>query len=102
MRAIVWSPQARRANAKIIEYISSMGDERSARRVHQRILDAGIRLGQLPTGRPGRVTGTYEKSVAHTSHIILYALRSRGGSEYVLILDIVHMSRNWRKGQMPD
>ncbi|MDP2324916.1 MAG: type II toxin-antitoxin system RelE/ParE family toxin [Gammaproteobacteria bacterium] len=101
MKAVVWSQQARRANAEIIKYISTVGDERSARRVHQRILDAGNQLGRLATGRPGRVTGTYEKSVAQTSHIILYALPSRSGREFVLILDIVHMSRNWPRGQMP-
>jgi plasmid stabilization system protein ParE len=102
LREVIWSPQAKLTNAEIIRYISASDDERSARLVHQRILDAGNGLGAFPTGRPGRVTGTYEKSVAKTSYIILYALPSLSGRHFVLILDVVHMSRNWRKGQMPE
>lgn len=102
MREVIWSPQAKLTNTKIIRHISTTDDERSARLVHQRILEAGNGLGALPTGRPGRVTGTYEKSVAKSSYIILYALPSHSGRDFVLILDVVRMSRNWRKGQMPD
>ena len=102
MREVIWSSRAKLTNAEIIGYISTTHDERSARLVHQRILDAGNALGALPTGRPGRMTGTYEKSVARTSYVILYALPSASGRDFVLILDVVHTSRDWRKGQMPE
>ena len=97
MREVVWSPAAGQANDILIRYLREQADDATARRVHQRILDAAENLGLISTGRPGRLDGTLEKSVAGTSHIILYALRSRRGQEFVLILDVVHAARDWRK-----
>jgi plasmid stabilization system protein ParE len=66
--------------------------------VKQRIGEAGNRLGAATTGRPARIVGLYEKSVPKTSYIILYALPNQ---QSVLILDVVHASRNWPNGAWP-
>jgi plasmid stabilization system protein ParE len=69
--------------------------------VRGRLDAAATRLGVLPTGRPGRYAGTHEKSVPRTSYILLYEMRRFGGREFILITDIVHTRRNWRKGEPP-
>ncbi len=70
-------------------------------KVGQSILDAGNALGSHPTGRPGRVARYYEKSLTDISYIIQYRFSRRRGADVVLIVDIVHTRRNWRKGEMP-
>jgi len=66
-------------------------DPEAAARLAVRLEDAGARLGRFPRlGRGGKVPGTYELVVAHTSYIISYRLRG----EYVEILDVRHSARN--------
>jgi toxin ParE1/3/4 len=46
----------------------------AARRMADAIRGAAVALGQKPTGRPGRLVGMYEKSIARFSYIIAYAI----------------------------
>ncbi|UFW66897.1 type II toxin-antitoxin system RelE/ParE family toxin [Rhizobium laguerreae] len=67
----------------------------AAERVVDAIEDAGTKLGEFATGRPGRITGTYEKSLTRLPYIISYELRSIAGRESVVILRVIHTARDW-------
>ncbi|WP_313903308.1 type II toxin-antitoxin system RelE/ParE family toxin [Rhizobium laguerreae] len=67
----------------------------AAERVVDAIEDAGKKLGEFATGRPGRTTGTYEKSLTRLPYIISYELRSIAGRESVVILRVIHTARDW-------
>ena len=56
---------------------------------------AALALGDMPIGRPGRVTGTYEKSVTGLPYILAYAITQAGGEEEVAIVRVIHTSRDW-------
>ena len=60
-------------------------------------------LAQRPIGRPGRIAGTYEKSVIGQPYIIAYALlpRDDGQADDILILQVIHTSRDWPSGRWP-
>ena len=100
MRPVVWSDEARRDYLDILRYIAKE-DLAAAEKVADAFEIAGNNLGKHATGRPGRVTGTYEKSVPHVPWIIVYALTERSGQENVAILRVIHTARNWRPGQWP-
>ena len=56
---------------------------------------AGLALGEMPTGRPGRVTGTYEKLVTGLPYILAYVIAGTGKGEEVAIVRVIHTSRDW-------
>ena len=62
---------------------------------------AGNRLSDIPTGRPGRVAGTFEKSLAPLPWILCYAIDGQKEDERILILRIIHTARNWPQGSWP-
>jgi plasmid stabilization system protein ParE len=65
-------------------------DPAAARLVVKRVLDADSILAQQPgLGRPGRVPGTRELSIAKTRYIVPYRVRG----ETVEILCMFHTSR---------
>lgn len=70
--------------------------------VAARIRLAGETLGDMATGRPGRVTGTYEKSVARLPYIIAYSLTAQSGREVVSILRVIHTAREWPAQEWPE
>jgi toxin ParE1/3/4 len=47
------------------------------------------------------VTGTYEKSVARLPYIIAYELRDMAGRESVVIVRVIHTSRDWPAEEWP-
>lgn len=59
MRPVVWSIEAQRDNLEILRYIAE-DNPFAAERVVDAIEDAGNKLGEMATGRPGRVSGSYE------------------------------------------
>lgn len=93
-RPVVW---ARAALDDIKEQIAFIAQDNpaAARRVADRLRDTGAALGDMATGRPGRVTGSYEKSVSRLPYIIAYELRLIAGRESVVILRVIHTSRDW-------
>lgn len=93
-RPVVW---ARAALDDIREQIAFIAKDNplAARQVADRLRDTGEALGVIATGRPGRVTGTYEKSVTRLPYIISYELRLIGSLENVVILRVIHTSRDW-------
>lgn len=96
MSRIAWSQSALADFARAISYIAER-DASAARLVAGRIDRAVRQLAEMPTGRPGRVHGTYEKPVLRTPYIVAYAVDERG----ITILHVIHGRRDWREGEWP-
>jgi toxin ParE1/3/4 len=102
VRFVEWSRAAQYDLERLIDYIAKENPS-AARRVAERIDRAGRLLGEMATGRPGRVTGTYEKIVPGLPYILAYRLIERSdGSEAVVIARVIHGARKWLPEQWPD
>ena len=101
MRDVAWSDSALDDLDSLAAYIAA--DNRTAAvRVLDRIDQTVDNLAHAPTGRVGRVAGTYEKPVRGLPYIIAYALqRQSGGDERVVILRVIHGARDWPEGKWP-
>jgi toxin ParE1/3/4 len=100
MRAVQWSRAALDDLKNQIAYIAAENPA-AARRVADRIHETGAALGDMPTGRPGRVGGTYEKVITGLPYVIAYAITKRDGHEAISILRIIHSARDWPEGVWP-
>lgn len=96
MRRLVWSESALADFERAILYIAEQ-DVSAARLVADRIDETARLLAEMPVGRPGRVIGTYEKSVLRTPYIFAYAVSDHS----VTILRVIHGSRDWPEGEWP-
>lgn len=95
MRLVVWSERAIDDLDGIIDYITPRNPVTSFR-VIERIEQTGESLDDMATGRPGRVSGTYEKVVPGLPYILAYAIQTRpNGEETVVILRAIHGARDW-------
>jgi toxin ParE1/3/4 len=75
----------------------------AARKIAAALRSTGNKLGERATGRKGRMSGTYEKSVTGLPYIIAYALHpARGSQEAVVILHVIHTARNWTPDAWPE
>lgn len=99
-RAVIWSRNALDDLKAQIAYIAA-DNPNSAQRVANAIMDAAWALGTIPTGRPGRVAGTYEKSVLRLPYIIAYAISANADSETIAIVRVIHTARDWPAEQWP-
>ncbi|WP_372971990.1 type II toxin-antitoxin system RelE/ParE family toxin [Marinobacter sp.] len=77
-------------------------DLSAAHRVAGAIDKTALTLGEMPTGRPGRLAGTYEKSVTSLPYILAYAITQTGGEEAVAIVRVIHTARDWSAEKWPD
>ncbi|WP_157018140.1 type II toxin-antitoxin system RelE/ParE family toxin [Mesorhizobium xinjiangense] len=93
-RPVQWSRGALEDLKAQMSYIATENPP-AARRVAEGIRATGVALGDMATGRPGRVTGTYEKSVAGLPMILAYAITGKPGGEVISILRVIHTSRDW-------
>lgn len=100
MRPVVWSVEAQRDTLEILRHIAR-DNPLAAERVVDAIEDAGNKLGAMATGRPGRVSGTYEKPLARLPYVIAYELLDVAGRESVVIVRIIHTSRDWPAEEWP-
>ena len=103
MRRIIWSPRAAAAyRREVLDYLELQG-EPAVRRVAGDIERTIEMLAQRPIGRPGRISGTYEKLVIGQPYIIVYALTPSddGDEDNLVVMRIVHTSRDWPPGQWP-
>src|ERR1700761_9365009 len=101
MRSVVWANAALADLRGQIAYIAK-DDHDAALRVADRLVQAGANLGVALTGRPGRLENMYEKSVVGVPYIIAYAVdRGSREEETVVILRIIHSSRDWKPGSWP-
>lgn len=99
-RPVRWSTDALNDLAEQIAYIASENPS-AARRVADAIDKTALALGDTPIGRPGRVTGTYEKSVTGLSYILAYAITQTAGKEEIAIVRVIHTSRDWTAEKWP-
>jgi len=93
-RPVRWSSDALADLTDQLAYIASEKPS-AARRVADALDRTALALGDMPTGRAGRVTGTYEKSVTGLPYVIAYALMLQGGVQAVAIVRVIHTSRDW-------
>lgn len=103
MRRVLWSASGLAwYEREVLDWLDTLG-EATARRVKNDIERAIEVLAQRPIGRPGRISGTYEKSVVGQPYIIAYTLlpRDDGEADDILIMRIVHTSRDWPPGGWP-
>ena len=99
-RRVVWSATSRADVVGIGRYIAQ-DNPAAARTVMEQLRAAGTALGEMPTGRPGRVSGTYEKVVPHLPYIIAYEISARAAEETVAILHVIHGARDWQTDEWP-
>jgi toxin ParE1/3/4 len=101
VRDVVWSEAALADIDQLVAYIAA-DNPVAAHKVLDRIEVTAEGLGRLPSGRRGRVQGTYEKSVVGLPYIVAYAINPlSSGAEQIVILRVIHTARNWPKGQWP-
>ncbi len=83
------SPRARHDLHEIVRHIARESP-RNARLVRDRIKEAVEQLRLHPeSGRPGRIDGTRELVIGHTTHIAVYRITNRT----LEIIAIIHESR---------
>lgn len=101
MKEVIWSASALDDLDRVLAYIAT-DNPAAALDVIEKIEAAGQRLGNMATGRKGRVAGTYEKPVHGLAYIIAYAIDSHpDGEEQIVILRIIHGARNWTAESWP-
>jgi len=102
LRPVVWSDDALADFDHAVAFVADASPT-AARRVAARIERTAAELGPMPTGRPGRVAGTYEKSVPRLPYIIAYEIVVRpDGSERIAVLRVIHGARDWPTGRWPE
>lgn len=100
-RNVIWSRDSLDDLKAQVAYIAEENPV-AAQRVADVISDAAAALSEIPTGRPGRVTDTYEKSVTRLPYIIAYAITVGAAGESIAILRVIHTARDWPAGQWPE
>ena len=99
-RPVIWTRAALGDLNAQIAYIAHENPA-AARRVAERIRATGNGLQDFATGHPGRVVGTYEKSVGGLPYIIAYAIDRNDDAETIAVLHVIHAARDWREGEWP-
>ena len=99
MRRVVWSRDALSEFNGIVAHIAR-DNPAAARKVADRIEAAIAALAAMPTGRRGRVAGTYEKVLPGLPYIISSALEpTPAGEEVLAVLRVIHGARDWLEGR---
>ncbi len=98
MRSVEWSAEALADFDDQINFIA-LSSKKNATLVADRIEEAVALLKFAPTGRFGRIEGTYEKLVSKTSLIIAYQLTPSGN---IAIARIIHAAQDWPLGRWPE
>jgi toxin ParE1/3/4 len=102
VRDVVWSDNALDDMDALAAYIAA-DKPTAALNVLDRIEETVENLSHMPTGRQGRVAGSYEKPIRGLPYIIAYALQGQPkGSERIVILRIIHGARDWPEGGWPE
>ena len=96
MRRVEWSDEALDDFDSAIDFIAKQSTT-SATLVADRIEYAIDAFTEMPTGRPGRVSGTYERVVRKTPYVVAYAL----SDTKIRIVRIIHGARDWPTDSWP-
>jgi len=101
VRDVVWAKAALDDTDILFAHIAA-DNPAAALKVLNHIESTAQGLGRLPSGRRGRVQGTYEKSVVGLPYIIAYAINPlSSGTEQIVVLRVIHTARDWPKGKWP-
>lgn len=100
-RPVQWSRNALDDLKTPITHIAEANPS-AAREVADRIRYTGNMIGEMATGRPGRVTGTYEKLVVGLPYLIAYTITAGSGNEVISIVRVIHTSRDWPPNKWPE
>jgi toxin ParE1/3/4 len=100
-RRIRWSRRALDDLKAQIAFIAA-DNPKAARLIAQKIRSSGDMLAKKLTGRPGRVTGTWEKSVAGLPYVLAYTVTAEESEETLVVLRVVHTARDWKMETWPD
>jgi toxin ParE1/3/4 len=102
VRRVDWSIDALDELNGIVAYIAR-DNPIAANNVADTIERTVHGLVARPTGRMGRVNGTYEKVVSGLPYIIAYALGDElKGHETITILRVIHGARDWPEESWPE
>jgi toxin ParE1/3/4 len=86
-----WAPRAVRHLQALRTYVAEH-DPAEAQRMGAALLAAVGRLVELPQlGRPGRLAGTRELTVPHTSYVIAYRIRGAR----LEVIAVLHARQQW-------
>jgi plasmid stabilization system protein ParE len=96
MRSVFWSGDSLADLDSAVRYIAK-DSPRSATLVVDRIKETIDLLAEFPSGRLGRVKGTYEKPVHRTLYTVAYSMSDRR----LMVLRIIHGSRDWPESEWP-
>ncbi|MGO8954671.1 MAG: type II toxin-antitoxin system RelE/ParE family toxin [Rhodomicrobium sp.] len=99
-RPVLWSRDALDELKRAVAHIAR-DNPLSAKDVAAAIRAAGAKLGVKSTGRKGRVSGTFEKSLSRLPYIIAYAVEAINGQESIVILRVIHTARDWKRESWP-
>lgn len=97
MNTVRWSRDALNDAKAQVAYISA-DNPLAAQKVLDRLNLAAEALGRRLTGRQGRVTGSYEKSVTGVPYILCYEVWP---DDTIYILRVIHTARDWPSGAFP-
>jgi plasmid stabilization system protein ParE len=101
MRSVRWADSALDDFDAAVGFIAERNPQ-AARRVAAAIRGAASGLSEMLTGQLGRVGGTYERVVLGLPYVIAYALETTAdGDERVVIVHVIHTSRDWPPGRWP-
>lgn len=100
-RSVHWTRSSLDDLRAQIAYIAA-DSPAAARKVATSLRQTAEALGVRATGRPGRVNGTYEKSVSRLPYIIAYAIGVPSDPEAVVILRVIHTARDWPAEHWPE
>jgi plasmid stabilization system protein ParE len=102
VREVFWSESALSDLISVVDYVSR-ANPKAALELVDRIEATAEALGQMATGRPGRVAGTYERLVTRLPYILAYAVDRRPPrAERIVILRVIHAKRDWPTGDWPE
>lgn len=96
MRQVQWSEDALADMQAQVIHIAR-DNPVAARRIAIRIRETGDALADFATGHPGRVGGTYEKSIRRLPYILAYVL----SDDVLSIVRVMHASRDWTTDEWP-
>jgi toxin ParE1/3/4 len=99
-RPILWSRDALDDLKRQLLFIAADNPAAAERVVNHLRTTAGA-LEDFATGRPGRVTGTYEKSLTGLPYIIAYEIIPLSTGEAIAFLRIIHTARDWPEEGWP-
>lgn len=99
-RPVIWMPEALDDLGETLDYLA-LHDEDRALSIIEQLREAGDKLGEIASGHPGRVAGTFEKSLPRLRYILVFDVDRRSSSGPLHILRVIHTARNWRKGEWP-